>query len=170
MSEAEAGPAVFSLDRTYRYSLTRFRAPNIVGAQPRLLMWIGLNPSTADERTLDPTLRRVWRYSTDWGFDGFVMTNLFGFRATFPSDMKLQDDPVGPDNDYWLRTYAERSERVMCCWGAHGVYRDRSQTVVAMLNDAGMAAKLRCLVRVANGEPGHPLRLRASLQPIPYAR
>ncbi len=162
----EAGPAIFSSDRVYRYTLTRVK-PNS-GPDARLLMWVGLNPSTADEQVLDPTLRRVWRYSLDWGYDGFVMTNLFAFRATFPSDMKAQSDPVGPDNDHWLQAYARRSEQVICAWGAHGVHLNRSQVVTDALTEIGCFPKLRCLVIVANGEPGHPLRLNAALRPKPY--
>ncbi len=73
----------------------------------RRIMWIGLNPSTADEQQLDPTLRRIRGFSQAWGFTAFVMTNVFAFRATVPADMKAQADPVGQDNDYWLGSMAK---------------------------------------------------------------
>ncbi len=163
MSAAEVGPACFSDDRLYRYWLQRdWRSGG------RRAMWVGLNPSTADERHLDPTLRRVARYSRDWGYDGFVMTNLFAFRATLPSEMKKQDDPVGPDNDFHLAKVAGECELVICAWGSHGVHRDRSRAVVDLLNEAGHFSKLHALKIVGNGEPGHPLYLPLTARPIPY--
>ncbi len=191
----EAGPVVFSLDRRYRYTLTRVRSiqcdcghprgdhervtqyqewctrcscTDCSASLPRLLMWIGLNPSTADEERLDPTLRRIWGFSRAWGYDGFVMTNLFAFRATKPLEMKAQIDPIGPDNDHWLQACGSKSDQILCCWGAHGVYRDRSQAVVDLLTDAGFFPKLRCLKLVANGEPGHPLYLPLGATPMLY--
>ena len=53
---------------------------------PRCIMWIGLNPSTADEQQLDPTLRRIRGFSQTWGFTAFVITNLFAYRAMRPDD------------------------------------------------------------------------------------
>jgi hypothetical protein len=64
---------------------------------------IGLNPSTADHRKLDPTLRRVRNFAQKWGLGGFVMLNLFAYRATEPRDMKRAEDPVGPKNDRYIR-------------------------------------------------------------------
>lgn len=163
MSAAEIGPAAFSPDRKYRYWLQRdWRSGG------RRVMWIGLNPSTADERRLDPTLRRIVRYSSDWGYDGFVMTNLFAYRATLPSEMKEQEDPVGPENDEHLAARAATSELIVCAWGSHGLHRNRSQAVVDLMSDAGHFPKLRALKVVANGEPGHPLYLPLTATPIQY--
>lgn len=162
MTAIEAGPVGFSEDRRYRYWLTRDW-----GLGQRV-MWIGLNPSTADERHLDPTLRRILRYSSEWGYAGFVMTNLFAYRATKPGDMKAQEDPVGPDNDQHLVRVAAEVGLVVCAWGTHGVHMDRSRAVVDLLTNAGHSSKLRCLVVVGNGEPGHPLYLPLTASPIPY--
>src|SRR3954462_12457376 len=85
----------FSRCRRYRYTLEHVIDPAL---EPRRIMWIGLNPSTADESQLDPTLRRVRAFSHAWGYTAFVMTNLFSFRATQPSDMKGQANPVGEHN------------------------------------------------------------------------
>ena len=57
-------------------------------AKRRRIAWIGLNPSTADEVSLDQTLATVCRYSRQWGFAEVVMLNLFAFRATDPRDLK----------------------------------------------------------------------------------
>jgi hypothetical protein len=49
--------AAFSPDRTFRYALERSW-----GIGPTLL-FIGLNPSTADEYTNDPTVTRCQNYA-----------------------------------------------------------------------------------------------------------
>ena len=65
-------------------------------------MVIGLNPSTADEVTDDPTVRRCINYAKAWGYAGLCMTNLFAYRATDPVVMKAVAEPIGPDNDRYL--------------------------------------------------------------------
>jgi len=53
--------AVLSRDGLYRYALRRVWDP----ARPAVL-FIGLNPSTADHRIDDPTIRRCVRFARDW--------------------------------------------------------------------------------------------------------
>ena len=90
---------VFSFDRRYRYRLVHRWAPNFA---PRLCTWIGLNPSIANETQLDPTLRRIRAFSAVWGYNGFIMTNLFGLVSTNPDRLYREVDPVGPENDRWI--------------------------------------------------------------------
>ena len=96
-------------------------------------MWIGLNPSTADEQQLDPTLTRIRGFSEREGYDGFLMTNIFGFRATDPKVMRNTPDPVGPENDAALLEAAQRCDKVVAAWGAHGVHQDRALAVAKLL-------------------------------------
>lgn len=142
----------FSPCRRYRYTLEHDIDLLFVG-EPRRVMWIGLNPSTADENKLDPTLRRVRKFSAAWGFTSFVITNLFSFRATAPDDMKAEADPVGPDNDHWLEVTAMACEKVVACWGTHGQHVGRE---VAVMNLLGVE-RLSCLALNAGGSPKHPL-------------
>ena len=50
------------------------------------LLWVLLNPSTADERAEEPTLRRCASssagFSHAWGFSGVELVNLFAWRAS----------------------------------------------------------------------------------------
>ena len=41
------------------------------------IVWIGLNPSVANQYKLDATLYRVLYYSFKWNFGSFVMLNAF---------------------------------------------------------------------------------------------
>ena len=69
--EFESG-AEFSPDRKYRYALWR-----IWDKSNPLIMFIGLNPSKANELKDDPTIRRVRRFAFDWGYGGVYMINYF---------------------------------------------------------------------------------------------
>lgn len=163
----EAGPATFSDCRTYRYSLTRVWEVELPS-----LMVIGLNPSTADENVLDPTLRRVRAFAKREGFGGFVMTNLFAFRATRPKDMRVADDPVGPDNDRWLEKLATECVNVLCAWGSLGGLLDRDRAVMGLLaklqSRYGDDMSIMCLGTTAAGQPRHPLYIKGDQPMIPY--
>jgi hypothetical protein len=136
---------------------------------PRRVMWVGLNPSTADESQLDPTLRRIRGFSLAWGFTSFVMTNLFAFRSTQPEVMfAAGGSAVGPENDLWLVQTARSCELVVAAWGAgqlHGQFLVRAGRVRSMFNDLNLP--LSCVGTTRDGFPRHPLYVaaRTSLQP-----
>jgi hypothetical protein len=154
VAEAMEREAVFSPCRRYRYALHRVWDPSLGVA-----MFIGLNPSTADEKVDDPTIRRCIAFARAWGFGALCMTNLFAYRATQPADMLAQDDPVGPENDEHLRALAALAGVVVAAWGTHGTHGGRHRAVRAMLPG------LQYLRLTKNGHPGHPLYLPASLRP-----
>src|SRR3989344_2064891 len=79
----------------YRYVLTR-----IWKSKGGRVLFIGLNPSTADELKNDPTVTRMVNFSKNWGFGSLTVCNLFAFRATVPKVMKAENDPIGEENDY----------------------------------------------------------------------
>ena len=83
--------ANFSRCRRYRYALWRRWAPG-----DDYVLLVGLNPSTADHRRDDPTIRRCIGFARDWGYSGLCVANLFAFRATYPRDLFAADDPVAP--------------------------------------------------------------------------
>lgn len=146
---------VFSPCRTYRYTLWR----EWIGGSG-YAMFVGLNPSTADETMDDPTIRRCIAFAKAWGYAGICMTNLFAFRATDPRIMKSAVDPVGPENNRYLIELSERAGVVVAAWGAHGVHLSRDLAVKAML------PSLHYLRLTKGGHPGHPLYLPGTLEPI----
>ncbi len=155
---------VFSPCRTWRYVLRHSWGAKSDGNDDdpgRAIAWIALNPSTADENKLDPTLRRIRGFSAAWGFDTFYMLNLFAFRATDPREMRRAADPVGPENDMWILEFANRAECVVCAWGRHGLFNARQDDVLAMLR----GHDLRYLAKTHDGIPKHPLYLKSSLLP-----
>jgi len=152
--------ASFSRCRKWRYLLWRRWAD---GPVANFLM---LNPSTADEVKLDPSCTRARVYAEHWGFGALVVTNLFGWRATDPDEMKAALDPVGSANDRAILDAAKNSNVVVCAWGNHGLHRGRSAQVVASLRKAGVG--LHVLRMNACGEPAHPLYLPGALRAAPW--
>lgn len=158
MNSLQESTATFSPCRTYRYSLwRRWGAP-----EQGYAMFIGLNPSTADEVEDDPTVRRCIQFAKDWGYGALYMTNLFAFRATDPAVMKADSEPIGPDTDAVLAELAKNAGVVVAAWGNHGSHSARDQQVIALLPN------LHCLKVTKAGQPSHPLYLRKSLTPTRY--
>lgn len=156
-------PCAFSLDRRYRYALWRHWGTTV---DPRYLMVIGLNPSTADETRDDPTIRRCIGFAKDWGFDALCMTNLFAFRATDPAVMKATADPVGPENTAWLTSLAHGAGMILAAWGVHGSHRGRAEVVQRVFSDAGWT--IHALGVTKDGAPRHPLYMPKSARPTPF--
>lgn len=154
--------AHFSLCRKYRYSLWRGWGDMLTDATP-FAMFIGLNPSTADETRDDPTIRRCIAFARSWGYSALCMTNLFAWRDTDPKAMKRAAEPIGPDNDMFICCQAAQAGVVVAAWGNDGAHRGRSGVVRAMLPN------LHYLKLNDTGEPQHPLYLKANLTPIPWA-
>ena len=151
--------AHFSHCRVYRFALWR----QWEVSEPYVL-FVGLNPSTADENIDDPTIRRCKRFAIDWGYGGIVMANIFAFRATDPKEMLASDNPVGVGNDIWLKYLAHRAGMVICAWGAHGKYLNRDKQVCELLDDY----PLHCLGTTKGGQPRHPLYIKADQRPVEF--
>ncbi|ASK33446.1 DUF1643 domain-containing protein [Alloalcanivorax mobilis] len=148
--------ANFSRCRRYRYALWRRWADG-----EDYVLLVALNPSTADHRRDDPTIRRCIGYARDWGYSGLCVANLFAYRATYPQDLLSAADPIGPRNDHWLRKLAGGASLVVAGWGNHGRHLDRAARVRALLPDP------HCLRLNGSGEPAHPLYLPKRLRPFP---
>lgn len=148
--------ATFSKCRKYRFALER-----IWDTSKGYVMFIGLNPSTANETENDPTIIRCINFAKSWGYGGVCMTNLFAYCATQPDDMKAQNSPIGADNDMWLSKIAKDASVVVAAWGNDGAYLGRSKEVKNIIFD------LHCLQLNQTGEPAHPLYLNAKLIPKP---
>lgn len=157
-------PAAFDDTRTYRYALWRVITP--VRRRPSYAMFIGLNPSTADEVTDDPTIRRCVGYARRWGFNALCMTNIFALRSTDPGALYGPINPIGEANDWWLSTLARKAGIIVCAWGVHGKHMGRGHIVATQLIKQGHS--LSCLSITNGGHPGHPLYLPGNAEPKLY--
>lgn len=138
------------------------------------LLAICLNPSTADENVDDATVRRLRGYAKRFGAGGLVLINLYSYRATQPSELykavvECRADP--PSGSPLLNLLAELAPNSMnpalAAWG-DGIARSqdmqtRAKEVSEMMWFLGR--ELACLGQTKNGNPRHPLRLRAD-QPL----
>lgn len=146
------GEAVFDETRRYRYRLSR---EWLFGAG--VCVFIMLNPSTADETVLDPTVRRCVNFAKRWGFRRLEVLNLFAWRSTDPRVLTKLDDPVGPENMRWILDVATRptTAQVVCAWGKHGSVKKQGRVVTEELTRLGV--KLWCFGTNGDGTPVHPL-------------
>ncbi len=146
--------ARFSRDRKYRYALWRIWDESLP-----YTMFIGLNPSTADENSDDPTLVRCIRFAQSWGYGGVYMTNLFAFCATDPRRLGEVKNPIGVKNNHWIATISESAGVVIAAWGNQGILANRASTVVNLIPE------LHYLKMNRSGQPAHPLYLKMTLRP-----
>lgn len=154
----EQSGAVFSDCRTWRYALWRqWRWES----HANCVMFIGLNPSTADEVKNDTTVSKCIGFAKRWGYGGIYMMNLFAFRATYPKDMVVADDPVGPGNDEAFGYYRSRVGMVVAAWGSMETrYRPNLQwqSRIQRVQDC-LWQPIYCLGRTKDGSPRHPSRI-----------
>lgn len=145
--------ATISPDGVYRYDLTRQW-----GDGP-LVLWIMLNPSTADADIDDPTIRRCIGFSQRDGAGGLVVVNRFALRATDPAELRKHHEPVGPDNRITISRWIldPRVTRIVAAWGAH---RMASRGTIPGAPNA-RPMPLWCLGFTRAGQPRHPLYVRA---------
>lgn len=162
-SRAESTGAV--LDGAYRYRLWRHWGPS----DGRRVLFVMLNPSTADAFDDDATVRRCRGFARAWGYDGFLVGNLFAYRATKPRDLwsaaSRDVDIVGPHNDHHLVEMTGGAALVVAAWGGHGARAFvRVGEVLALL---GQRADVYALDRCEkSGHPRHPLFAPADLRPV----
>ena len=151
--------ATFSSCRAYRYSLSR-----IWDKKKKYVMFIGLNPSTANEETDDPTIRRCANYAKDWGYGGFMMVNLFAYRTTLPSNLKKVKYPIGSENDKYIVILSKKADITVAVWGNNGNLYGRDKQVLDLI------PSLMCLKINKSGQPAHPLYLTKNLKLTKFSR
>lgn len=151
--------ADISEDRLYRYWLSRRWSMG-----NRTVMFVGLNPSTADASQDDPTIRRCVGFARQWGFDRLYMCNVCAYRSTDPKALRHVPDPVGPANRETLELLVGEAELIVAAWGKEnltGPGRWLARWILSL-------PQTRCLGKNKDGTPKHPLYLAANteLQPV----
>lgn len=159
--DAEVRTAVVSDDGRYRYSLSRRWADG-----PECV-FVMCNPSVADATQDDATIRRCRGFAKTSGYAGLSVVNLYAWVSTDPDALWTVEDPVGPENNQYLASYAIRARHdrapIVGAWGAN----PRPDRVEQVLRLAGMD-RLECLGITKAGAPKHPLRLRADTLRVPW--
>lgn len=141
----------------FRFSLLRQWGASL----PRLL-FVMLNPSTADALADDRTVEKCIRFATRLGFGSIEIVNLFAYRTKNPIMLKRAGYPVGEGNDQHIVEAVSRAAMVICAWGANARAHDRAAEVLALIEPWCEPMALRTL---ADGVPEHPLYLPGGLVP-----
>jgi hypothetical protein len=154
--------AFISDDGHYRYWLSR----DWDGAKKRV-MFVMLNPSTADASVDDPTIRKCVGFAQRLGYGGLSVYNLFAYRATDPAHLKSAGCPEGVDNNAHIEAGLTIVDDVICAWGANARGLPRVTTVVKIIDASNKP--VHALHLLADGVPAHPLMLPYSCQLIPLS-
>lgn len=130
------------------------------------MTFVCLNPSTADASTDDQTVRRCRGLTERWGYGGFQIVNLFAYRSTDPNGLKEVEDPIGPENDRFIKAATGLDAAlIIAAWGEDGSKTHRSTDVLEMI-DRGMD----CLGYTKYGHPRHPSRVKSDVSPVRFPR
>lgn len=154
----------------------RFRRTleRVWGQGGRLVLFVMLNPSIADDMIDDPTAIRAMTFAKAWGYDGIRIVNLCSYRATAPQDMYdfiiIEQTAAEQQQDATiisLECARPDIALVICAWGKvekplreHAAYcwrrmHEKRSTYALKINK--------------DGTPSHPLYLPSALRPIPYS-
>lgn len=128
------------------------------------VLFVMLNPSTADAYEDDRTISRCIAFAKSWDFGSLAVGNLFAFRTPSPSALKLAESPIGEDNELWLRKLQKSANLTIAAWGNDGKFNGRSAEVARILVDPHILRLTKL------GEPGHPLYIKADTRYISWSR
>ena len=154
--------ATLDQTRTYRYELTRSVEPMTDQGRTKPVAFVMLNPSTADENTDDPTIRKCMGYAARWGFSELVVVNLFAYRTSSPRELKIANlhdkDIEGPLNGHFIMHAMHNSDLVVCAWGNNGALNNKGIRTLKLFYGQGLTPS--CLKVSKARQPYHPLYLK----------
>ncbi len=142
----------------YRYVLNRVWD----NLKPKIV-FIGLNPSTADEQRDDNTVRKCINIARRDGYGKMVMLNAYAYRSTDPKALTAQPNAIGTHNDHHIAKECKDAVKVVVAWGNH-VTDERHAMLLKLL----YARQLWCFAKNNNGKPKHPLYVPLNAALMPY--
>lgn len=153
--------AVLSQCGKYRYELWRVWDDT----KPKVL-FVMLNPSTADAANNDPTIRRCIGFAKSWGYGGVMVGNLFALRATDPAELKKieynEEHYYHADqNAQHLNKMAFECKLIVYAWGNCPVKNHHENPLVSFGN-------LHHLGLTKKGNPRHPLYVPKIVKLVAY--
>lgn len=155
--------AEFSEDRKYRYALWRIWQPELP-----FVMFIGLNPSTANEDKNDPTINRVCQIAKNNGYGGVYMMNCFSLVSTDPEVLQEVYDCLHEEEDLknmrWLLEVRKKCSAVVFAWGNFKIVEQRAKSITGHFKDA------KALHINKNGSPKHPLYCKSDSKFINFKK
>ena len=106
----------------YRYELHREWDKS-----KKKVLFVMLNPSTADGLNNDLTTIRCINFAKKWGYGGIMIGNIYPFRAKRPKDLRkwldeaklTADFNAAHENIKHVETMAEQADMIVCAWGCN---------------------------------------------------
>lgn len=141
----------------YRYWLLREWNP-----KGKRVVFVMLNPSTADGDEDDPTLRKCIEFAKSWDYGGLEVVNLFAYRATEPDELRKVKYPVGSENELYLKKAIEENNKIIIAWGKDGSLRQQDKAFLRLISNHNT---LYCLGMTKAGHPRHPLYVKGNKTP-----
>ncbi len=114
--------AIISDCNKYRYELHREWDKD-----KEKVLFIMLNPSTADGVEDDLTTIRCMNFAKKWGYGGIMIGNIYPFRAKRPRDLRKWIKGYGDlysfneceDNKNHVYDMAQQADMIVCAWGCN---------------------------------------------------
>ena len=148
--------AAFSKCKMYRYRLWRIWDDK----KPKVL-FIMLNPSTADSTMDDPTIRRCIGFAKSWDYGGLYVGNLFPYRCSQPKGLFKSINAKGEQNQAHLLEMSKLCKIGICAWG--------NQPIIDKIDPKNRLDDLNIPLYYIDlslgGTPKHPLYLDSTLSP-----
>jgi len=145
-------------DNTSRYAL------GTIGENP--LFCFGINPSSAEPKNLDNTVKAVERIAKHNGYDSWIMLNLYPQRATNPNDMHKEcDECLLAENIKEISKLINKYENptIWAAWGTlieKRSYLKQCLSVILKELDDKKCNWITIGCRSKKGHPHHPLYLK----------
>ena len=147
---------------SYRYQLTR-------GTDKKVICFLMLNPSIADQRIDDPTIRRCKGFMHSLGYTGLIVVNLFPLVATKPASLyehiyKLFSLKLTEREKMHLNYAFYISKTIVAAYGVlkFEELKERAEEVCSLDR---FGKPIYALKLTKKGFPSHPLYLKKDLKP-----
>ena len=123
-----------------------------------LLLYIMLNPSMADDKNDDPTIRRLINFTKKFNYGGFLVGNIF---TKITPNSKEVDKSRGMTNKNFKEVLKliNKVDQIVYAWG-------NSVEEPQLLKELILSPK--CFGKNLNGTPKHPLYLPKNSKLIDY--
>ena len=145
--------AEFSIDKKERYSLKREWDNS-----KNKILYIMLNPSLADDKNDDPTIRRLINFTKKFNYGGFLVGNIFTTITPNPKELD-KSKGMSDKNFEELIKLINKVDQIVYAWGS-------SIEEPQLLKKLVLSPK--CFGKNLNGTPKHPLYLPKNSKLIDY--
>lgn len=145
--------AEFSIDKKERYSLNREWDKS-----KNKILYIMLNPSLADDKNDDPTIRRLINFTKKFNSGGFLVGNIFTTITPNPKELD-KSKGMSDKNFEELIKLINKVDQIVYAWGSS-------------IEEPQLLKKLvlnpKCFGKNLNGTPKHPLYLPSQTKLINF--